>query len=275
MESFQNQLNTVYEKYLPKFQDALRGTGQVVSYPLLIGVADAYAKAELKIMLVGQETRGWNFEANEKNKAWTYDKSTPGLVEKLTETYKEWSKEPDLDCNEKANSVRNEKPNSPFWQFHKRLCKALKGQGNPTPAFVWSNVCRLAQGTEVSTDEATGEQKYEFGPLGENLLPRILEPSLELLWEEIAILRPHAVIMTIGWKFDPFLMQNLKTKGNAPLKNSDYEMPLENLVYKFPADAWPCPQVFQTNHPTYLQRRKKTSEVIQKLAEIIVQSMSS
>lgn len=87
------------------------------AFPFLLKPSEEYIKSKLKLMIIGQETMGWNSEQ--------YQKAEEATVESLQERY-------DLFVN-------NGGFNSPYWQFQ----KAMKEKLASSVGFLSNNVVKI------------------------------------------------------------------------------------------------------------------------------------
>ena len=118
------------ELYKSKWGDLIANSkGSEASNPLLIKVHDEYQKADIKVMIVGQETDGWEgfLEHNKKS------------IASLRETY----------FNYYHHS--NDKNRRPFWNrkgflfFREKLTETFSDK---KVAFIWNNVSKLGNASK-------------------------------------------------------------------------------------------------------------------------------
>lgn len=119
MEDPTVQLRQAYAEAVPTLE-RISATHEGVSGPLLISVPSGYERAEVRLMIVGQQTNGW-------------PSITVGLGE-LLRTYR------DFDLGRSYTA-------SPFWQASHQLFGGVNPEG-PERAFLWSNLVRVDQHCE-------------------------------------------------------------------------------------------------------------------------------
>lgn len=111
------QLLRLYESVFPRFA-ALKAGIRDVSWPLLLEVPARYSSLRRKLMIVGQETRGWGRG------------EMPDVAGVVAE-YRGF----DL-----ARHYRR----TPFWVAAHRVAQALNPEG-PARSFLWSNLVKASQ----------------------------------------------------------------------------------------------------------------------------------
>lgn len=134
------------------------------SYPLLIKVDDEYINADIKIMIVGQETDGWCGKLEDNDKS----------IEYLLSTYYNYLYK---------NKDKNRRP---FWNrknfkyFKEELTKKFFSN---SVSFIWNNISKIGKTTrgEASDKIKSLEKKY-----------------FNVFEEELRILKPDIIIFTIG-----------------------------------------------------------------------------
>jgi hypothetical protein len=141
----------------------LRRSVPGVSLPLLASVPPAYPSARLRVMIVGQQSDGW--ETGES------PADGPPAVEQVIRLYR------DFNFGGRVGG-------SPFWQAAREVTRKLNG-GDEAPAFLWSNL--------VKADVNRGRPAE---PIAMSLR------SLGWLRAEIEICRPHAVVFFTGPSYD-------------------------------------------------------------------------
>ncbi len=116
-QSLNRQLSDLYEPAVEHFaHDYSHFTG--LSRLLLICVPEAYFRSSVKLMVVGQQTYGW-------------ENKNEHTVDALMKEYKDFD-------------LSRERPTSVFWQAAHELHKKLNPDG-PEHAFLWSNLVKVDQ----------------------------------------------------------------------------------------------------------------------------------
>ena len=155
------RLLEIYESALDELSRTLPPVGGL-SRPLLLAVPDGYHRAQIKLMVVGQETRGWGdgcaFAASD-----------------LMRCYREF----DL-----ARTYRY--PGAPFWRAAHELYGGLNPHG-PERAFLWSNLVKVDQYREADPNGRRPTLEVEEAVSRLGLLP-----------QEIAVTEPDAVVFFTG-----------------------------------------------------------------------------
>lgn len=111
------QLCALYEATFPTITEVITRT-ESVSWPLLMEVPSAYPSLPIKLMVVGQETRGWG-------------SGVPQDVKEVVALYRTF----DLGRRYRA---------TPFWQAVHQLHRQLN-PNSPPRAFLWSNLVKVSQ----------------------------------------------------------------------------------------------------------------------------------
>jgi len=172
---------------------------------------DAYNSSDVKILFVGQETNGWNGFDRPKDK---------DSIDRILHHYETFR--------------LGEKYNSTFWQSINYINENVNSGKRLN--FLWTNILKLGRsGIGRPSDHVSrSELKY-----------------LNILGDEIAIVKPDAVVFLSGPNYDPDLkdripdivfenFEELPTRAFAKLKSSC--LPLLS---------------FRTYHPNYLRQAKK------------------
>jgi len=177
------KLTALYERHWNKFI-VEHSKIEHCSYPLLIKVSEEYENADIRVMVVGQETDGWAIKEKEKNN-----------IANLQNAYLEYL------CNNK------EKYRRPFWNrknfkfFQERLTQAFSSK---KVSFVWSNVSKIGKDSRgKATDEIQKLEKDYFNVFD----------------KELQILKPHIIIFRIGNRHIPVEHQVLKNIKSSPVAN--------------------------------------------------------
>jgi hypothetical protein len=110
-------LRVLYEAAFPTFGEIAAGS-EKVSWPLLLEVPEGYSSVPVKLLVVGQETRGWG-------------SGVPRDVEEVVALYRAF---------ELGRWYRA----TPFWQAVHRLHRLLNPDAPPR-AFLWSNLVKVSQ----------------------------------------------------------------------------------------------------------------------------------
>ncbi len=153
------------ERYRQGWADylELRRSVPGVSLPLLMSVAPAYPTTRVRVMIVGQQSDGW--ETGED------PAGGPLTIEQAIKLYREFN-------------FGGNVGGSPFWHAARQVAGKLN-QGIENPAFPWSNLVK-----------ADVDRRRPMEPVAQRLR------SLGWLRAEIEVCRPHAVVFFTGPSYD-------------------------------------------------------------------------
>lgn len=224
------------------FQDDL---AKRLSAPLCLHVPDKWENSKTRVLIIGQETLGWDFLPDDRR----YGK----------DTYYDWPYPPianwqDFKCVDDSAAAmtygyqcfefsRHQPINrrSPFWRAYREVRKAVGDQEDGMDTCVlWTNLFKVSLDEGSVIKNGTKDEKEA-----------IREASREILRAEIEILKPTAVIFFTGPNYNQTLysifsgMELLSFHGRDPEKTAQLIHP--NL----PDQTW------RTYHPAYLLRSKQ------------------
>lgn len=233
-KGIQEELNRLYEQF--KSSATLSSElAKRASPPLLLNVPEKWANATKRVLVVGQETLGWDFHPGDyfpelETPIMTFQdfQSTPNSVAALTASYRDFE----------FARHQPENYNSPFWRAYRSVRSSLGEDvdGSET-AVLWTNLFRMS---------LDGGSVVENGSLEEATLIR--EQGAALLRSEIQALAPSSVIFFTGPNYNEHLyaqfpgVELINLENYAPEKTSmlkHFQLPL---------------QTFRTYHPGYLVR---------------------
>lgn len=186
-------------------------------------VAEAYLRSPFRVMVIGQEPRGWNGHLRELRTSISAGHTMRDYVQKSMETHLKHSQTlPRL---------------SKFMQFYEELRKYLGDHVSPQRnAVFWGNVLC------VSLDKRSAAKAIH--------IDRLQEISQELLTIQFEVLRPHVVVFASGWRYDQYIRPAIEP----------YETHLEKFI---PKKFWPFTkqgqfqfEAFRVPHP-----RAHTAEI--------------
>lgn len=170
-----NQLNSLQKIWLENIFDPYvkNNPNLNLSYPFFTGVSDKYISAEKRIMIVGQETKGWSVYKPdwkiEDSQQWTIDYLNYQLHYSNDEHLKERFK--------RRNS-------SPFWSFFKAFSK-----NNIVPC--WNNIDKAQRCFGNKTMTLTEKIEIE---LNKNLP----NSNKTIFQNEIEITEPNVIVFVTG-----------------------------------------------------------------------------
>ncbi len=180
------------ELYQSKWDNLISNSkGTDATYPLLININEEYQNADIRIMVVGQETDGWCGMLEEHKKS----------VMNVQDTYFNYFYK------------SKDKNRRPFWNrknfkyFQEEFTKKLSSKNI---AFVWNNVSKIGKNTRGRQTSKIEELEKEY---------------FDVFEKELKILKPDIIIFTIGNRRIPIRhkeIPSLKTKPVAEIEFLDY-----------------------------------------------------
>ena len=233
-ESIQSELNSLYEQF--KSNTSLPSElAERTSPPLLLSVPEKWLNSTKRVLVVGQETLGWDFHPGDyfpdlKDPIMTFAdfQATPNSVAALTAGYRDF----EFARHQPGNY------NSPFWRAYRSVRSSLgEDVDGAETAVLWTNLFRM------SLDNGS---VYENGNSEEAALIR--EAGSALLRAEIQALAPTSVIFFTGPNYNEHLYAQFP--GIEPFNLESYE-PEKTSMLKHP--LLPI-RTFRTYHPAYLAR---------------------
>ena len=170
-----NQLNSLQKIWLENIFDPYvkNNPNLNISYPFFTGVSDKYISAEKRIMIVGQETKGWSVYKPD----WTIEDSQQWTID-----YLNYQLHYSNDENLKERFGRRN--SSPFWSFFKVFSK-----NNLVPC--WNNIDKAQRCFGNKTMPLTEEIEIE--------LNKNLPNSKKTVFQnEIDITKPNVIVFITG-----------------------------------------------------------------------------
>jgi len=180
--------NKLKKLYNEKWENLiLHSKGTKAAYPLLIKVSDDYKNADIRVMIVGQETDGWGGLLEENDKS----------ITELQTAYFEY-----LYKNKRKNR-------RPFWnrknfKYYKE--QIIKKFPNCKVSFIWSNVSKIGK-------TSRGEPTKKIASLESNFF--------NVFEDELKILKPNIIIFSTGDRHIPLRHQTIKAVRNEPVSEVD------------------------------------------------------
>lgn len=223
--------------YISKFQQSnpcvlqllreMRREENPPAYPLLLKVnEEIHNKADLKIMIMGQETDSW--ERQQKRPFTPIDQSSQiveNTVSDFMDTYRTF-----LDTWGK---------NSPFWHYIKDIDKTLHHKlSGITTEIIWNNIYKIGnkeKGKNRPTDVIRSFENEHFN----------------VIEEEINILKPDIIIFFTGPNYEKRVEKIFSITSSIPLVSSINERELAKFQLSNGITA------YRTYHPAYLKRTHK------------------
>lgn len=179
------QVNKILlEKYLEvlRFEDIVEiahaETSGKLSGLFLPCVSEEYLRSPFRVMLVGQETRGWAGSISDFTKFEASTFSMRDYIEKNMERYRKHGQK----------SAGTSKFKQFHSELHNHLSKDVASTGN---AIFWGNtLC-------ASLNEAS--------PVSATTFERLREISEKLLSVQFEVLRPNIVVFASGYRYDKYI----------------------------------------------------------------------
>jgi len=221
-------LKKIYERHWPALSSCIP-RGEHYSAPLLLQVDDRYCRAEVRVMVVGQQTNTW----------WGEDGWDNALRQVDPIRYQ-------LDRYIEFRLGRDYR--GPFWSAARSLVSQV---GENRCGLIWSNLVRV--------DRARSKRDPHARPVGIEDRLRMIP----LLQEEIATLSPHVVVFFTGPTYDGLLGGTFpEAKLEAgPLSRVK---PVSRVIHaELPAKS------FRTYHPNYLQRAGLHRSVLAEIVRLV------
>ena len=203
----------------------------MLSQPYYLGLSQEYVNSDRRVMIVGQETRGFGSYADD----WSAEKIQSWCVGYLRRQL--WG-------------VGQDTYNpSPFWQFF----RLLEREGY---APCWNNVDKIHRPGGGRIARLSREQEWALcGVYGDE--------QVSLLRREIALCAPDAVVFITGPQYC-YPMSLCLGVGEATLWQCrpSLQKPIVDITS---TAALGCP-TFWTYHPAFLNRRKILQQVVTQIA---------
>ena len=144
-----------------------------LSYPFFFGVSDKYAAADKKLMIVGQETRGWSIYKPD----WTIEDSQKWAIDYLNYQLH-------YSNDESLKERFGRRNSSPFWSFFK-----LFSNDGITPC--WNNIDKAQRCIYGKTKPLTEEIELELNC-------KLPNSEKTLFLSEIETAKPNVIVFITG-----------------------------------------------------------------------------
>lgn len=161
-----DRLMAEYEDYFSELQTKFDNeTKATLSLPLFMHVFPEYDNLDKKVMVVGQEIKGWCSTLSDTTK-------DPTMI---VECYKHFE-------------LGKDYYNSPFWRFGKTLFSKLNPNNKPS-GLLWTNLSKVDQNGSGVNQSIRKKNKSGY----------------DLLIKEITITNPEIVVFLTSWEKDETL----------------------------------------------------------------------
>jgi hypothetical protein len=245
-QDLQNKLNECYTIFRENVEFDDNDFAKKLSAPLLIQVTEKWITSKTRVLVVGQETLGWEFFKGDSDygydwefsdiQGWLQFKSAHDSVNALVNAYKIFN----FSSNNHPLNHR-----APFFSAYRKIRKAVDDDDKSFETSVlWTNLIRM------SVNECSVFKNKNATP---KQIEKMITASTDVFQDEVKILKPDIVIFFTGPTYDYALNKILY--GSAFRNVLDYkERVLAEISHVIlPEMAW------RTYHPAYLQRSRKTS----------------
>ncbi|KAA5544048.1 hypothetical protein [Adhaeribacter rhizoryzae] len=173
-----------YEIYFSELQTKFdEETKATLSLPLLMHIFPEYDNLARKVMVVGQETKGWYGALSDTTK-------NPTNI---------------IGCYKKFE-LGKDYYSSPFWRFGKTLFSKLNPSNNPN-GLLWTNLSKVDQNGSGVNQDVRKKNKAGY----------------DLLVKEIAITKPEIVVFLTSWREDDTLKATFGKVTFEKIEDIPYE----------------------------------------------------
>ena len=200
------------------------------SAPLLLDPHERWLRAEVKLLVVGQETLRWH--AGEIRTFHDFSGSTEGVAT-MRELYRQYRLGRD-----------NPKLNSAFWRGFRTLDGAVNRAVKPaSDSALWTNIFKVNVSGSVMTNCTRAE------------IARIHRAQAGLLRHEIEVLKPDVVVFFTGPRYDCAIRTEFDGVEFRPFGKA----PVSTLAI-LRAPGLPA-KTLRSYHPEYLQRSRQFHQI--------------
>ncbi|RGP11882.1 hypothetical protein DXB27_20575 [Parabacteroides gordonii] len=209
----------------------MRREGNPPAYPLLLKVnEERYNNADLKVMVFGQETNGWEHQVCPivtpvEQSSEIIDITVKGFMDYYRKFLDGWG------------------INSPFWHYLKRIQNTLSvSLPDKTIEIVWNNIYKIGNKEKGKNRPVKLIRDFENG-------------YFNLIREEIEILKPDVIIFLTGPNYENRVKKIFPIVSSIPLVSSIRQEELSKFQFENGVSA------YRTSHPNYLQLSKKAKYI--------------
>lgn len=228
-----SKLRAVYEDFHKRATSLPPNLQTRLSTPLLLSPSQTWTNSKKRILIVGQETLGWDFDSG-----WYYQWDYPRLG-----TFQDFKGYPDavsaLIYGYQVFQFSKHQPKnyrSPFWQAYRQIRGVFEDtvDGYET-SVIWSNLFRMSLDGGSVIKNANSEE-----------LDKIRNENRGLLKAEIGIIKPSAVVFFTGPNYESVLQSEFPKFQITPFEKYD---PTRTALISHPD----LPKfAFRTYHPNFL-----------------------
>ena len=219
-QNIKQDLIDLYSRYWDAYINNIR-TKTYSAYPFLLWPQESYVFASTRIMICGQETQGWGIELDEED---------PSIIS------------PRRIVNIYNDFVNKGGYNSPYWNFSKRISRALSGVG-----IVYNNINKIGKRRGAGCDES---------------IFQLTQAHFPVFKTEVDILRPDLIIFLTGPKYDRKIEKILGSFDKKKISG-------DKLISKLSFEDSSLPPAIRTYHPGYLQRKRLYGSYSEAVVQVV------
>lgn len=199
-----------------------------ISYPFFLGVSETYFRSEKRIMIVGQETRGWSGYKPD----WSIEDTRKWAIDYLNYQLR-------YSNDQILREQFGRRNSSPFWSFFKQFSKE-----DIVPS--WNNIDKAQRFVDGKTMRLTEETEIK--------LNCILPNSKKTLFQtEVEITKPNAIVFITGPNYTVTMESAMNLKEGL-LK--EVGLSYQNGCVEITEITGLGIPVFWTYHPRHISSRK-------------------
>ena len=228
--------DTIFEPYIKENPNAN------ITYPFFTGVPEQYVNSNKRIMIIGQETRGWGIYKPD----WTLKDSRQWTVDYLC-----YQLRYDTDAVYKERFGRRN--SSPFWSFFKLF-------SNHGIVPCWNNVDKAQRNIDGKTKSLTEEIEIALNQ-------KLPHSNNTLLQKEIEVLKPNAIVFITVPSYVVTMEKALGLRENTL---AEYKPTIDNGCVDITNIVHTEIPTFWTYHPRFIVSKKKPlsrEEIVKKIIE--------
>lgn len=220
-----NELKSIYQKQWAGLSEQMlqlmddEPSSMKPTSPLLIAVdEERYFNADIKVMIVGQETNSWHGEFGSKS------------IDQLFQFYDRFYNQDRVGSGFKGYT-------GPFWDFYREFATQLEAkEKDKKVAFIWNNIIKIGNHTRNAGTPRKSIRDIE-------------REHFHVFKEEVKILKPDIILFIAGPNYDKYIMRYFADISYSAV-SSDYK---KRALAKLTSTDLPV-KTFRTYHPSYLRR---------------------
>ena len=227
---YSNKLNSGFPCVLQQLRQ-MRREDNPPAYPLLLKVdEERYNNADLKIMVFGQETNGW--EHRVCSTVTPIDQSSE-IIDATVKTFMDYYRV----------FLDGWGINSPFWHYMKKVKEILSASlPSETIEIVWNNIYKIGNKEKSRNRPVKSIRDFE-------------NEYFNVIQNEVNILKPDVIIFFTGPNYENRVKKIFPVVSSVPLIYSIRQEELSKFQLENNILA------YRTYHPNYLQLNKKAEYI--------------